>query len=237
MRSPLDDGRLLELHETPSTQKIAVEHLALGSSEPVGIVFAHYQSAGAGRFDRGWYSERDNSLTASLIFRGYADHPMPWLVGMAVALAVAGATHTRVSWPNDLQLRGKKVGGILTTLAMDAAGRRVPVVGVGINLHVAQFPAEIADRAANIDADDLVRHQPRDVLDHILRRISLLPEPDSWASLRSIWAMFDETPGKRFQLATGETAVGIGLGPQGELICAVDGETRSVLAAEALFGQ
>jgi hypothetical protein len=49
--------------------------------------------------------------------------------------------------------------------------------------------------------------------------------------------LFDATPGKKYKLSSGEEAIAIGIGPDGELICSVDGETQTVLAADAIFGE
>src|SRR5947209_17623403 len=85
----------------------------------------------------------------SMAFAAYADHPRPYLVGMGVAVAAAAVIRCELAWPNDLVVGGQKLGGILTELLPDQTGRRVPVVGVGINLNHKRFPAEIAGRAPN----------------------------------------------------------------------------------------
>jgi BirA family biotin operon repressor/biotin-[acetyl-CoA-carboxylase] ligase len=234
MKLPENGLEWIRLESTPSTQTHAVD--LVGQGAKVCVVIGLRQEAGQGRHGRVWYSEEGNSLTASIIFWEYADHPKPWLIGMNFALAVAGATHCRISWPNDLRLFKKKVGGVLTTLATDPQGRKIPVVGIGLNLHVEQFPEEIQDIAGNIDTPAGVKHEPEDMLREIFSRAQMLPEPSSWTDLKSIWSMYDETAGKIFKLPTGEIGIGIGVGPDGELICAVEGETTSVMAADAFFG-
>jgi BirA family biotin operon repressor/biotin-[acetyl-CoA-carboxylase] ligase len=232
MISPLVTGPWLELDETESTQEAA--RALLASGEPAGVVFAHHQTRGRGRFERSWHSQRGESLTMSLVFGHYADHPRPWLIGMAVAIAAAGAAHSRLMWPNDLMLDGKKLGGILTELIPDSHGRRIPVVGVGINVGSLDLPTELADRATSLALHRPGEYSPTSLAREIVARISDLPEPTDWPALRAAWMLFDATPGKRYLLASGEEAVAIGLGPTGELLCSVDGETRSVLAAEAM---
>lgn len=235
MKSPLDLGIWVSFDEVASTQQVAAEHLQRG--EPVGVIFAREQTAGKGRFGRVWHSKEGDSLTMSLIFREYADHPAPYLIGMAVACAAAGALHSELQWPNDLVFGDKKVGGILTELLPDEKGRPVPVVGVGVNLNQKSFPAEIADRAISMalyrggsyDAETLGRT--------ILERLCLLPEPHTWSDLQPIWMLFDHTPGKSYRLADGTEAIALGVGPEGRLICAANGESTSVMAAEAIFGE
>ncbi len=235
MRSPLEGNYGWdERDEVLSTQSIAAEHVRNGSG--VGIVFAHEQTAGRGRLGRTWLSSQGDSLTASFIFWPYADHAQPYLVAMSMALAVADAVHCQVRWPNDLTFGKKKLGGILTELFPDPQGRMVPVVGLGLNLNQAAFPAEIDEFATSLYLQNGDRYEPEGLVSQILRRIELLPEPTSWSDLAPIWSTFDQTPGKKYKLASGEEAVALGVGSEGQLLCSVDGEPRSVLAAEAWFG-
>ncbi len=235
MRTPLDGGfDWLELDEVASTQLAARE--ALQADTKFGIVLAHNQTAGVGRFGRPWVSARGDSLTMSLIFRAYASHPKPYLVGMAVALALAGACHTQLQWPNDLVLQGRKVGGILTEMTPDPQGRQVAIVGLGINLNQEGFPPEIADRAISLRQAHGGRYEPRAVAEQIFERIAALPEPDDWSDLAPIWSMFDRTPGKHYVLPNGKEAVAIAIGSAGQLLCSVAGESQTVLAADAIFG-
>jgi len=235
MKTPIQSDRAwIEVDETESTQALAAA--ALQSGKPTGVILAHNQTQGRGRFGRVWVSQRGDSLTYSLLFHDYADLSHPYLVGMAVAVAAAGALHCQLQWPNDLVIGGKKVGGILTELMLDRDGARVPVVGVGINLNQAEFPSEIAHRATSLHLAHGGHYDAKEVALRILSRLQSLPEPTSWSSLAPIWMLFDATPGKRYRVPTGEEAIALGIGPEGQLLCSVDGESQSVMAAEALFG-
>ena len=212
-----------------STQRLAAE--LLRADESIGAVLAREQTGGVGRFGRAWHSPPGASLSLTLILRDYRDHPAPQFVGMAVALAAASAMRCGLAWPNDLMLGGKKLGGVLTGIV-----EGVPLVGVGANLDVEAFPPEIADRATSLRLEQGGEHPPEAVAGRIVAVLRTLPEPDSWSALAPIWSMFDRTPGKRYRLPTGEEALALGIGGDGQLLCSVGGETRSVPAAEALFG-
>jgi BirA family transcriptional regulator, biotin operon repressor / biotin---[acetyl-CoA-carboxylase] ligase len=235
MHAPTDGGyEWVSLEEAESTQTVAAEFVRAGAR--VGVVFAAEQTAGRGRFGRPWASVRGDSLTFSLVFHNYADHPRPYLIGMSVAAAAAGTLHSQLRWPNDLVEGGRKVGGILTELILDSHGRRIPVVGVGINLNQSEFPVELEDIATSIAQVRGGLYDPETIGRRILKRLMTLPEPATWSDLAPIWGLFDATPGKKFQLPSGEVAVALGVGSEGQLLCSVDGETRSVLAADAIFG-
>lgn len=230
MISPLAHASLLDLPTCESTQQHAL--LLIDAEPKVGVVLAREQTAGKGRFDREWYSETGGSFTASFILHVYADAVEPWLLGMSFALAVAGVCHCRVAWPNDLMLNGFKCGGILTNIATNNTGKRIPVVGVGINLSVSRFPSTLDQKAANLDFPISV--SPVELVETICQRLEQFPEPTSWEAIQPIWTLFDDTAGKNYRLPSGETAIAIAVGPHAELICAVDGVTQSVMVADAL---
>jgi BirA family transcriptional regulator, biotin operon repressor / biotin---[acetyl-CoA-carboxylase] ligase len=234
VKSPLDLCVWSSYDEVESTQTVAADLLKEGA--PVGVVFAKNQTQGKGRFGRVWHSESGDSLTMSLIFRQYADHPCPHLVGMAVACAAAATLHCELQWPNDLIFGGKKLGGILTELLPDEKGRRVPVVGIGINLNQKSFPAEIADRAISLAMYRGGAYDPEQIGRSVLERLPKLPEINTWEDLHPVWMLFDHTPGKSYRTADGKEAIAMGVGPEGPLICAVEGESTAVLAADAIFG-
>ncbi len=222
------------LDEVESTQDFAAAMLE--NPGETSIVIGLNQTLGRGRFGRAWISKPGDSLTMSMIFREYPDHPRPWLIGMNVALVVASTLHTQLRWPNDLTIRGKKVGGILTELVNDSSGRKIPVVGIGINLNQAAFDPPIGDIATSLF---LERHHPLDpmaVAQGIVQNLQTAEPPTHWSNLLPAWRLFDDTPGKIYRVPTGERAVAIGIGPEGDLICAIDGETTQVMAAEAIFG-
>lgn len=227
-------GAILEFKELPSTQDKAAE--LLQSGENVGVVFAEHQSKGRGRFQREWVSQPGDSMTASFVFTQYPDHPQPWLIGMSLALAVAGTLRTQLQWPNDVTIGGKKLGGILTELHTNDKGQKIPVIGVGLNLNQTKFPQPIGEFATSLAQQRDSLYDARTVLQTIHDAIEATPEPDSWECLEPAWMLFDDTPGKLYKLPDGKEATAIGLGPNGQLICAVEGETQSVLAAEAIFG-
>jgi BirA family biotin operon repressor/biotin-[acetyl-CoA-carboxylase] ligase len=232
VRAP--DGPWLELSEVATTQAIAHQQIDLG--EATGVVFARHQTAGKGRLGRTWHSTEGDSLTASLIFHHYAGHPKPYLIGMACAMAVAGTIHSQLRWPNDLVIGTKKVGGILTELFPRSDGQLLPVVGIGINLNQRDFPEDLDRIATSLAIEHGGHYSEMDVARQIVARLALMPEPNEWSALAPVWDVFDRTPGKLYKLPSGELAEALGIGSDGQLLCSVQGESQTVMAAEAIFG-
>jgi BirA family biotin operon repressor/biotin-[acetyl-CoA-carboxylase] ligase len=182
---------------------------------------------------RAWISERGVSLTMSLLMRHYAGHPRPWLLGMAVSLAVAKSVQGKVRWPNDVVKDGHKVAGVLTEVRTDARGRRVPIIGVGVNVLEAPFLKSLEQPAAAAAPSG----DPQGLAEEIFEQMRSLPEPSSWAAISQVWLSLDDTPGKPYRLPTGELAVALRVGNDGSLLCTVDGQQRTALAADAVMGQ
>ncbi len=112
----------MRLATVTSTQEVARD-LAVGS-----IVVADHQTAGRGRLDRRWVARPGTALLASFVLNA---HPLLSLAS-GVAAAEACGPDVGLKWPNDLMLRGRKLGGIL----VEVSGARA-VVGIGINLTAA----------------------------------------------------------------------------------------------------
>jgi len=224
----------LELDEVASTQQVAADFVR-HNDESKSIVFAHDQIAGKGRFGRGWLSTKGESLTMSLIFWDYADWPKPWLVGIGVALALAECLDCQVRWPNDLTFGDLKTGGILTEIYQDREQRRVPVVGVGLNLLQHEFPHELPHATSVRKATGRAVH-PRDVADHFLTTLDGFPEPREWSDIGSHWVARDTTPGKHYKLPDGQIATAIEVTADGALRCTSAGFEQIIFAADAIFG-
>ncbi|HEX8950442.1 MAG TPA: biotin--[acetyl-CoA-carboxylase] ligase, partial [Polyangia bacterium] len=77
--------------------------------------------------------------------------PLTLAAGVAVAEAlVSFDVVPALKWPNDVQLDGKKVAGILTEMSADFDRVHHVVVGIGVNLNVPAFPDELAAIATSL---------------------------------------------------------------------------------------
>jgi len=120
----------------PSTQDLAAAEMR-SRRNPV-LVIAGKQTAGRGRTGNLWW-QATRGVAASLAFDlDVVDDTFTLMVGLAVRDAIATATGvtTDLKWPNDIELAGSKVGGILVERAADQV-----VVGVGLNVYWPDAPS------------------------------------------------------------------------------------------------
>ena len=128
---------------TDSTNERARELAAAGSPHGT-VVTAGEQTAGRGRQGRTWVAPPGSAVLMSVVLRRF-DPMLP--LAAAVALCEALPVPAGVKWPNDIWIDGRKVAGILVE-GRPAAGWAV--LGIGINVSVAEFPEELRDTATSL---------------------------------------------------------------------------------------
>jgi len=143
--------RVLWYPEVGSTNDVACA-LAERKVDEGLVVIADRQTAGRGRLGRSWASPVGAGIYASVVLR-----PSPTVAtlltiaaGVAVAEGIVAATglSAHVKWPNDVHVSGRKLAGILAEGAVSHV-----VLGIGINVQPAAYPADVAVRATSIESE------------------------------------------------------------------------------------
>lgn len=136
------------------------------------VIVADHQTAGRGRAGRTWVSAPGRALLFSTLLRGIASDRAP-LTSLAAGVAVARALEAagaepRLKWPNDVQIDGKKVSGMLGELASDGAA---VVLGIGVNVgHAAEeLPPDVEATSVRLATGTAPRRD--DLLIGILRAL------------------------------------------------------------------
>ena len=120
----------LHHREIDSTNRRARELASAGAPHGT-LVTAGAQTAGRGRQGRRWEAPAGSALLCSLVLREF-DALLSLRAGLAVA-DVAGEA-ARVKWPNDVQVDGRKVAGVLVE---GRPHEGWAVVGIGVNVSAA----------------------------------------------------------------------------------------------------
>jgi BirA family biotin operon repressor/biotin-[acetyl-CoA-carboxylase] ligase len=167
--------QIVETATTGSTNEDLSEAARAGA--PEGTVHAtEHQTAGRGRLDRQWDAPAGSGLALSILLRPTDVDDARWtwiplLAGMAVARAVrdlAPDLDVWLKWPNDIEVSGRKLAGLLVERVETADG---PAAVVGIGLNVAMTPDQLPIPNAtsltiervDVDATDVRRA----LLDHL----------------------------------------------------------------------
>lgn len=156
-------GRIRWYSDITSTNDVASALAERGEDEGT-IILADGQTAGRGRLRRAWVSPHGAGIYASVILRPRAAAAplLPLAAGVAIVQGIHAGTGLEplVKWPNDIVIadtRGvsaaRKVAGILAEGGAASDGSPWVVVGFGINVLPAAYPADIAARATSLESE------------------------------------------------------------------------------------
>ena len=192
-----------------STMDVAKRKARRGAKKGT-VIIADEQTAGKGRLKRAWQSPR-GCLALSVIL--YPDVPyLPYLI-MLASLAVVHSIEaitglkSRIKWPNDVIINGKKVCGIL--IESDVKGERVDyaIIGIGINvnLRLSDFP-EIPPIATSLSGELGKEVSRLDLAQRLLIEIErLYLTLPAGEPIYEAWRNSLITLGKKVQVKMGET--------------------------------
>jgi BirA family biotin operon repressor/biotin-[acetyl-CoA-carboxylase] ligase len=156
LRGTIFGGSVHHYYRAGSTNTIALDAAAKGA--PEGSIFlAEQQTAGRGRGSNQWHSAESVGIYCSVVLRPQLPPSDVLTLTLAAGLAVQSAIQEidprvlpDLKWPNDVLIYGKKVCGILTEMVSEATRVRHIVVGIGINVNHADFPAELQPIATSL---------------------------------------------------------------------------------------
>ena len=245
LKGSLFGKRIFHFFRTDSTNRVALE---LGhAGEPEGaVVLAEEQTAGRGRGGRAWHSERATGIYVTLLLRPkLAPVQAPLLTmmaGLSAHSAVQALTGLEVDlkWPNDLLVRGRKLGGILTEMHAEPGQIRFVIVGIGLNVIQEKFPGELANLATSLRAETGKPQSRMELLVRLLHEFETDYNRFLREGVATVVARFESVSsyarGKRVRVTNGtESYVGTtaGLGPEGLLQVERDGgQLMTVIAGD-----
>ncbi|MEM7379306.1 MAG: biotin--[acetyl-CoA-carboxylase] ligase [Pseudomonadota bacterium] len=239
----LPDCEVTVLPEVGSTNQWLLDRAA----HAVGDTFclAMRQTAGRGRRGKGWVSPAGNFYgSASLTVRGEPAAIGPFSLAAATALAGVlsdlGVSPIGLKWPNDVQVDGCKLAGILLELsphANPATGSQRVVVGIGLNVEPVE--GDTGQRTTSVREAVPAAVLPLDALAYriwtALRACRDRFEHRGFAGFQDDWAARDVLAGQPVTVLQGETrwhGTARGVNADGTLrVDSGDGE-RAVSAGE-----
>jgi BirA family transcriptional regulator, biotin operon repressor / biotin---[acetyl-CoA-carboxylase] ligase len=232
-------GREIVWLESCGSTMAEAARLASAGCASGTVAVAEEQTAGQGRHQHTWLSERETGLYVSTVllpdFPEESTRVLSMALGLATSEAIARTTDLRTDlrWPNDVLIGEKKCAGILVHMEASAL-----ITGIGINVNQTSFPPEIAGIATSLRIAS-GRPQPRErLLIHLLESMDSFTRMLAEAGKSPVLRMFARTSsyaaGKRVIVEQGEQTIeGVtdGLDPSGFLyVRRADGSRVTILA-------
>ncbi len=222
----------------PSTNTFLKERLELEPALLSGtVVAAREQTHGRGRRDREWLSDANENLTFSLFLRTVSNPRKIPSATMAAAIAIAElldsiGIQANLKWPNDVQVGGKKICGILSEAVSSGV-----IIGIGLNVNMGGAK-HIDQPATSILMASGERRSIEEMLEMLLP--TLADRLNEWgqggfSKVRKKWEANVPTLGKTVTVRDGETSrCGIlrGFGDDGELLLDEHGVVSAIWAGD-----
>lgn len=237
---------VLEVTDSTNTRLLAAQDAVPGRWD---ACLAEYQEAGRGRRGRTWLAPYAAGLCFSYAWTFPAVTAALSAVSLAVGVAALRALHAcgargvSLKWPNDLQLDGRKLGGILCELRAEAAGPAYVVAGLGLNVRPAPEAAATIVASGGLPPASLAevpgfqasRNRLAAELIAALTGMALAFEREGFAPLHAEWSAADALVGRAVLLsdAGGERAgIARGIAPDGTLQVEIDGRLHAIASGE-----
>jgi BirA family biotin operon repressor/biotin-[acetyl-CoA-carboxylase] ligase len=206
-------GRDIQVfQQTNSTNDVAEKLARDGVAEGV-VVFAESQAKGRGRLGRKWISPAGEGLWFSVLLRPQLPPASATQLTIAAATAAARAIRAetglapQIKWPNDILIEDKKVAGILTELSAELDRVRYVIIGIGVDVNIKKFPAELASSATSLAAAAGKKFIRAEIAAAILKELDAdyaRITNGEFAALAEEWEQQCITLGHRVQIHIGE---------------------------------
>lgn len=249
--SPLiNDYHLLSYDVLDSTNEEA-RRLAQGGGSHGAVIWAKRQTAGRGRMGREWVSSEGNLFVSFLLA---PDMPLAECAQLSFVAAVAVvdtldamvSTPTDISckWPNDVLLKGKKLGGILLESfeAPNEYGIEKRWVTVGVGINIDNYPEHVMYPATSLREAGVELVSAKIVLSRFI--FNFVHHYDVWqekgfSAIQKIWLKRAYNLGKPVEVAIGDELIAgsfQSIDASGQLLVKqADGKVRSISAGDVFF--
>ena len=122
------------------------------------VLFAEHQTAGRGQRGNRWESAAGKGLWFSILLRPQIQINDSARLTIWVMEAISDVIRAEFSLeptiklPNDIQVHGRKVAGVLVEMRAQEKAPHLAIVGIGINVNqsLEHFPSDLQDRAISL---------------------------------------------------------------------------------------
>ncbi len=231
---------ILYFETLDSTQAYLKEHFH--ELDDKTVVTTDQQTAGRGRFDRRWVSQPGGLYFSVLLKPNRTDFlaNLTQLMALSVCQATEKyALQPNLKWPNDVQVNGKKLCGILSEAIAHNDRIACLILGVGINVaqkdlsQVGQPAVSLRELGVNVAKQDFLH----DVLDLFFQSYpAVLAE--GFPVIRPAYMERFPFLGKQIAVRNGTAALtGIAhdLSPRGTLVLHTSSGSKEILIGDVIL--
>jgi BirA family transcriptional regulator, biotin operon repressor / biotin---[acetyl-CoA-carboxylase] ligase len=149
--------QIIVLEQTGSTNDAILQVANANSMEGL-VVFAEHQTAGRGQRGNRWESAAGKGLWFSILLRPAIDLANSSRLTAWAAATISDAIRSEFSLtptiklPNDVQIDGRKVAGVLVEMRAREKAAHLAITGIGVNVNQSRedFPSELQSRAISL---------------------------------------------------------------------------------------
>ena len=176
----------IETHDELTSTNTYLNALAHQGNTQVQVVLADFQSQGKGRLGRSFLTLPGKGVYLSYLFKPQTKPQDTAMVTAWVAVAVYRVLKRlyqidlEIKWVNDLIFQGKKIGGILTEMAVESESGLIQHIIIGVGLNIGQeeqdFPDDLKEKAGSLFMETGKRIKRAEIAAALITELDLLAE-------------------------------------------------------------
>ena len=148
---------IIALEQASSTNDAILQVVTTNPKEGL-VLFAERQTAGRGQRGNRWESAAGKGLWFSILLRpeihiSESGRLTVWAIeAISDVIRTEFSIEPTIKLPNDVQVHGRKVAGVLVETRAQEKAPHLAIVGIGINLNQSgeDFPLELHDKAVSL---------------------------------------------------------------------------------------
>lgn len=164
-------NEILLYNEIDSTQEEAKR--IMNKLKEGTVIIANNQIDGKGTHGKKWYTEKNSNIIMSIILFPNIEVEKLKNITLDIASVIVDTIYElynyklTISYPNDIVLNGKKLGGILTNISTQGGIAKDIIIGIGLNINQVQFPEEIVDIATSLRKEYEIIFNKKEIIEKI----------------------------------------------------------------------
>ncbi len=159
----------IEIFKSVDSTNTLAKKIVLEDKKAEMIVVAEEQTAGRGRMGRAFFSPPRTGIYMSIILHPSRHVSELATITVKVCVAICRVidrfmdVKSEIKWVNDIYIKGKKVGGILTEAVTDFESGMVEtlIIGIGLNIKTKEedFPNDLSGLASSLFPSNVTRNE------------------------------------------------------------------------------